>query len=209
VDERDIDNFNDGDRTMAHIPVPVGLPGIRGLFAFKPATALPMNMLVDLLLHEPGTLSPGERELIATYVSKQNDCRYCHTIHGAIAAAHLHGDEALVESVKRDIAEAAISPKLKALLVIAGQVQRGGKCVTADDVANARSKGATDDEIHDTVLIAAAFCMFNRYVDGLGTWAPDDMAWYRERGRNVASIGYVAASGQYLRAPQPTEAAKA
>src|SRR5580700_3139308 len=105
---------------MAYIPTPEGLPGIRGLFAFRPETAAPLNVLVDILLRSESTLTPDERELIATYVSAQNDCRYCQTIHGAIAAAHLDGNETLVHSVKLDPEQADISPKLKALLAIAG-----------------------------------------------------------------------------------------
>jgi uncharacterized peroxidase-related enzyme len=181
---------------MAHIPLPDGLPGIRGPMAFRPETAKPLNELADVLLRGPGTLTPGERELIATFVSSQNDCRYCQTIHGAIAAHHLGGDEALVAHVKRDPDGAAVSAKLKALLVIAGKVQQGGKQVAAADVARARAAGATDLEIHDTVLIAAAFCMFNRYVDGLATWAPDDPDFYRRRAALVAEHGYAAATRQ-------------
>jgi uncharacterized peroxidase-related enzyme len=131
-------------------------------------------------------------------VSSENDCYYCQTIHGAIAAAGLDGDEALVKQVKVDFRDAAISDKLKALLVIAGQVQKGGKHVTAEAVADAKRAGATDMEIHDTVLIAAAFCMFNRYVDGLGTTQPRDEEMYRERGKRVAREGYVAISKEYL-----------
>ena len=115
---------------MAYIQLPEGLPGIRGAMAFRPETAKPLNELVEFLLHAPNSLTPGERELIATYVSSENDCYYCQTIHGAIAAASLHDDEELVKKVKHDFQNADISPKLKALLVIAGQVQKGGKHVT-------------------------------------------------------------------------------
>jgi uncharacterized peroxidase-related enzyme len=187
---------------MPHIALPEGLPGIRGAMAFRPETAKPLNEIVEVLLRGPSTLSPGERELIATYVSYLNDCHYCQSSHGAIAAAHLNGDEDLVKRVKADFQHADISDKLKSLLVIAGKVQRGGKNVTAEDVADARNLGATDLEIHDTVLIAAAFCMYNRYVDGLGTIQPSDEASYRERGKQVARDGYVAVSRTYL----PTEA---
>jgi len=183
---------------MAYIELPEGLPGIRGAMAFRPETARPLNDLVEVLLHGPNSLTPGERELIATYVSSENDCYYCQTIHGAVAAASLNGDEELVKRVKVDFRSAEISEKLKALLAIAGKVQRGGKHVTADDVAKARELGATDVEIHDTVLIAAAFCMFNRYVDGLGTTQPRDEAMYRERGKWIARDGYVHVSKQYL-----------
>jgi uncharacterized peroxidase-related enzyme len=147
-------------------------------------------------LRGPHSLSPGERELIATFVSAQNDCRYCQTIDGAVAAHHLEGDEDLVVSVKRDPQRAAISDKLKALLAIAGKTAGSGKAVTAEDVARARQHGATDLEIHDTVLIAAVFCMCNRYVDGLATWAPDDPAFYRQRAAVVAQNGYAASTLQ-------------
>jgi uncharacterized peroxidase-related enzyme len=161
---------------------------------FRPETAKPLNELVDVLLRGSHTLSPGERELIATYVSAQNDCKYCQTIHGAIAAHHLEGNELLVSSVKHNPETAAISPKLKALLAIAGQVQKGGKDVTAADIERARAEGASDVEIHDTVLIAAMFCMCNRYVDGLATWAPDDPDFYRQRAALVAQNGYGAST---------------
>jgi len=183
---------------MPHIALPEGLPGIRAAMAFRPETAKPLNELVEILMCGPNTLTPGERELIATYVSSLNECYYCQTIHGAIAAAHLNGDEELVKRVKADFQHAGISGKLKALLVIAAKVQSGGKQVTSDDIAHARSEGATDLEIHDTVLIAAAFCMYNRYVDGLGTIQPHDENLYRERGRQVAREGYISVSKTYL-----------
>src|SRR5277367_2786487 len=175
---------------MPHISLPEGLAGITAGFAFRPETAKPMRELAHILLHEPNSLSPGERELIATYVSSENDCYFCQTSHGAAAAAHL-GDPAVVQQVKTDLNQAPISSKLKALLRIAGEVQRGGKNVTAASVSAAREEGATDMEIHDTVLIAAAFCMYNRYVDGLATWVPTDPERYREAGARLATQGYV------------------
>jgi uncharacterized peroxidase-related enzyme len=183
---------------MPHIQLPEGLQGIRAAMAFRPETAGPLNQLAEILLHAPNSLAPGERELIATYVSTLNDCYFCQTVHGAFAAAHLNEDEELVRRVKTDFQHSGISEKLKALLVIAGKVQKGGKHVTARDVEEARKAGATDVEIHDTVLIAAAFCMYNRYVDGLGTWQPRDEELYRQRGKKTAREGYVVMSQEYL-----------
>jgi uncharacterized peroxidase-related enzyme len=183
---------------MAWIELPVApelgreFPGIVGPMTFRPETARPMNELVNVLLRGPSTLSPGERELIATHVSWRNDCFFCQTIHGAVAAAQLGHDEELVQRVKTGWAGSEISPKLKALLHIAGKVQQSGKNVTAKDIAAARREGATDLEIHDTVLIAAVFCMCNRYVDGLGTWAPQDPALYRARAEQIVQHGYSA-----------------
>jgi uncharacterized peroxidase-related enzyme len=130
--------------------------------------------------------------MIATYVSSENDCYYCQHSHGAAAAENMGGNYDLVDQIKRDFAAAPVSDKLKALLVIAGKVQKGGKHVTAQDVERAREKGATDKEIHDTVLIAAAFCMYNHYVDGLGTWQPHDLDVYREIGQRITKHGYTA-----------------
>ena len=183
---------------MTYIPVPKDQPGIRGLMVFRPETAQPLNDLVEVLMMSNEGLTPGERELIATYVSAQNDCYYCQTIHGAVAAAHLQGNEALVLKVKSDFENADISSKLKALLVIAGKVQQGGKYVNEDDVQCARKEGATDVEIHDAILIAAAFCMFNRYVDGLGTAQPRDEEMFRQRGIRIAREGYVEVSKTYI-----------
>jgi uncharacterized peroxidase-related enzyme len=166
--------------------------------AFRPETARPLNALAEVLLHAPNTLSAGERELIATYVSSLNDCYYCQTSHGAIAAAHLDGNEEIVRRVKADFQNSDISTKLKTLLVIAGKVQKGGKNVTPRDIENARAAGATDIEIHDTVLIAAAFCMYNRYVDGLATWQPEDDGSYAQRAQKTARQGYISVSEEYL-----------
>jgi uncharacterized peroxidase-related enzyme len=177
--------------TMPHINLPSEYPGIRSLMVFRPETAAPLNALVQTLLHNPHpTLSPGERELIAAYVSNLNECEYCTGAHGAIAKHHLGNDGRLVAAVLSNPAAAPISDKLKALLKIAEQVQKSGKEVTEQAVAEARKEGATDIEIHDTVLIAAAFCMFNRYVDGLATWAPDDHSVYDKIGKQRAEEGY-------------------
>jgi len=183
---------------LAHIQLPIApelgreFPGIVGPMTFRPETAAPINELVNILLRGENTLTRGERELIATHVSWRNDCFFCQTIHGAVAAAQLGNDEELVHRVKTDWESSQISAKLKALLNIAGKVQLGGKHVTAEDVNAAREHGATDFEIHDTILIAAVFCMANRYVDGLGTWAPADPAIYRENAAGIVEHGYSA-----------------
>jgi uncharacterized peroxidase-related enzyme len=181
---------------MPHIALP-NMPGIRGPMAFRPETAKPLNELADILLHGPGTLTPGERELIATFVSARNDCTYCQTIHGAVAAEHL-GSEDVVAKVKAGDPGAPVSAKLKALLAIAAKVQEGGKSVTADDIARARAEAATDMEIHDTVLIAATFCMFNRYVDGLAAWAPEDLSFYKQRAAKLAREGYAGTNADLI-----------
>jgi uncharacterized peroxidase-related enzyme len=179
---------------MPHINLSNEYPGIRSLFVFRPETAAPLNGLVQVLLHGPHpTLSAGEREMIAAYVSRLNTCHYCSHIHGAIARHQLGDDAALMDQVFDNPETADISDKMKALLKIAAKVQKGGKNVTTDDIAAARAEGATDIELHDTVLIAAAFCMYNRYVDGLATWQPDDESMYDKMGEQRAREGYLTA----------------
>jgi len=180
---------------MPHVEVPPGVPGIRSLFEFRPDTARPLLELAEVLLRGDSSLSTGERELIATYVSRLNECRFCEMSHASFAALQLEGGWDTVDAVRADPATAEIGDKLRALLAIAGAVRVSGRAVTDDLVAAARAAGATSVEIHDTVLIAAAFCMFNRYVDGLATWAPEDRAAYLPRARVVAERGYLAEPG--------------
>lgn len=175
---------------MAHIKINEKLPGIRGLMDFRPETAQPLNNLAEILLRGDNTLSRGDRELIATYVSYLNDCFFCQNAHGGIAQHYLQCDLNFIDGVKENYRTSPISDKLKALLAIAASVQKGGKNVAVEEVDQARQLGATDTEIHDTVLISAAFCMFNRYVDGLGTSAPQDRNFYVERGKQRAEEGY-------------------
>lgn len=150
-----------------------------------------MRELAEVLLRGPNTLTSAERETIAAFVSSRNDCQFCQLSHSAAAAHHLDGNYDIVNAVKRDYESAPISAKLKALLAIAAQVQQGGRQVAAADVERARKEGATDTEIHDAVLIAAAFCMFNRYVDGLATMTPTDPQAYDAMGQRMARQGYV------------------
>jgi uncharacterized peroxidase-related enzyme len=176
---------------MPHIALTSGEPGIRGLLRYRPETGRPLSELAEVLLRGPGTLTRGERELIAAYVSSLNNCQYCASSHSAAAAAQLPGGMPLVEQVRADPGQAPVSAKLQALLQIAAAVQQGGLNVSAQDVAAARDEGATDLEIHDTVLIAAAFCMFNRYVDGLATTAPRDPALYAAGAQRLIQQGYL------------------
>ena len=165
-------------------------PGIVGLLQFRPETAQPLGLLADTLLRSENSLSPGERELIAAYVSGRNECQFCCASHSAAAAVQLAAGMPLVEQVRADLASAPVSEKLRALLQIAGAVQLSGRSVTPELVENARQAGASDVEIHDAVLIAAAFCMFNRYVDGLGTLAPDDGPRYLQAAQQLVQHGY-------------------
>jgi len=178
---------------MAYIDLGVNeeeFPGITGPMRFRPETAQPLNALAEVLLRAPHSIPPGERELIAAYVSGLNDCAFCCSSHSAFAAVQLDAGMSLVDKVRADPDSAPVSPKLKALLHIAGAVQQSGRAVTPELIDAARTEGATDVEIHDTVLIAAAFCMFNRYVDGLGTFAPEQPEAYLPGAARIVEHGY-------------------
>lgn len=170
---------------MAHIPIASHLPGITGLLEYRKDTAEPIRALTQLILRGPGTLSFAERELIATVVSQANECRFCTAAHAAVTDVLL-GESETCELVRQDIELAPISDKMKALLQIAKQTQRGGQFVTESAVARAKNAGATDLEIHDTVLIAALFCLYNKYVDGLNTALPADSAYFQLLGERIA-----------------------
>ncbi|AIG79627.1 MULTISPECIES: carboxymuconolactone decarboxylase family protein [Amycolatopsis] len=175
---------------MPHIALDENLPGIIALFAYRPETAAPLGQLADVLLRGPSSLSVGERELIGAVVSRGNDCTFCSRSHAAVAAEALEGGMPVVEAAWKDVDGAPVSAKMKALLHIAVAVRESGKSVGEDLIETARAEGATDVEIHDTVLIAAAFCMFNRYVDGLATLAVDDQDAYQAVGVRLLANGY-------------------
>lgn len=174
---------------MAHINVPEGVPGIRSLVMFRPETGKFLYELAQELLRGDSPLSQAERELIAAHVSNRNDCFFCMSSHAAAARCLYDSEEALVDQVLDNPVTSAISSKMKALLYIAGKVQILGKEVKTEDIELARKEGATDKELHDTVLIAAAFCMFNRYVDGLASFTPTDPEVYKEMGKHMVK-GY-------------------
>ena len=174
---------------MPYISVEEHLPGITGLLEYRKDSAQPIRDLTQLLLRGPSTLTEGERELIATIVSHNNECRFCTTAHTA-AADLLLGECDTAEKIKQDIETAPVSEKMKALLTIARQVQQSGKNVTDTSILRAKNAGATDLEIHDTVLIAALFCLYNRYVDGLSTIAPTDPNFYKGLADRIVNHGY-------------------
>ena len=184
---------------MPHICLPPKKPGMVGLAAYRPDVYTYMGGLANLMLHQEhpsSTLTLADRELIATYVSYLNRCQYCHSSHGAIAAAH-SGNPELVQQVSCDYETSKSTPKMKALLKIGGMVQKSGKEVSKEAVDDAIKNGASEMDIHDAILIASMFCMFNRYVDGLGTEMPEDRETFEQRGEMIAERGY--------QAPPPTE----
>jgi uncharacterized peroxidase-related enzyme len=174
---------------MPYIPLEEHLPGITGLLEYRKDTAAPIRELTQFLLRGPSTLTEGERELIATIVSYKNECTFCTTAHTA-AADKLLGECDTTAAVKKDIESAPVSEKMKALLTIARQVQESGKSVTAQSIERAKKAGATDVEIHDTVLIAALFCLYNRYVDGMATRLPENPDYYNTLAERLATNGY-------------------
>ncbi|WP_337044062.1 carboxymuconolactone decarboxylase family protein [Emticicia sp. 17c] len=176
---------------MAYIQLPDNAIGMRGLMAFRPHLAPHLGAFTEGILSIDEGLSKAEREIIGTLVSKLNECQLCEGVHGAVAACYLNDDEALISQIKENYENAPITDKLKSLLAIAASVQKSGKSVSVSQIERAKALGATDIEIHDTVIIAATFCFFNRYLDGLGITPIEDPEVFRERGRMIAKgLGY-------------------
>ncbi|MDX2247236.1 MAG: carboxymuconolactone decarboxylase [Bacteroidia bacterium] len=173
---------------MPHIPLESHLPGITGLLEYRRDSGEPIRNLTDLLLRGESTLTFAERELIASLVSHRNECRFCTAAHTAVTDLLL-GENLTCESVKADFETAPVSDKMKALLAVAALVQKGGLNVTPEAIDRARHQGASDREIHDTVLIAALFCFYNKYVDGMATRLPENPDYFRQLGERIA-VGY-------------------
>jgi len=175
---------------MTYINTGINQPGIVELLFYKGPTGKALSQLAHTLMHGPSGLSTGERELIASYVSNKNNCEFCHESHRASANVHFRDQGRTVQCVVENMDKAPISDKMKSLLKIAGKVMISGREVRQQDIDDARAHGASDEDIHDAVLIAAAFCMYNRYVDGLGTSLPSDKRSYGPMGERMAKKGY-------------------
>ena len=174
---------------MPYIELESHLPGITGLLEYRKDSAQPIRDLTQLLLRGPSSLSEADRELIATVVSYGNECTFCTTAHTA-AADLLIGEHETARQIKQNIDTAPVSEKMKVLLTIASLTRQGGKNVSAEIIEKAKAAGAIDIEIHDTVLIAALFCLYNRYVDGLGTALPADPGYYDVLADRLVNHGY-------------------
>ena len=181
---------------MPYIQVEDHLPGVTGLLEYRKETSEPLRELTQILLRGPSTLTEAERELIATIVSHKNKCTFCATSHAAAADVYF-GDDETTTKMREDIQSAPVSDKMKALLTIAAQVQESGKNVTPQAIEAAKQAGATDLELHDTVMIAALFCFYNRYVDGLATVAPTDPDYYKAMAERLKNNGYHRVKGGY------------
>jgi uncharacterized peroxidase-related enzyme len=181
---------------MPYIPLKETLPGITGLLDYRLDTALPIRQLTQILLRGESTLTEGERELIAAVTSYGNECRFCTAAHTAAANRYLK-DPVIAETAKNDPDAAPVSAKMKALLEIARACQKNGRLVTPVMVEEARKEGATDREIHDTVLITALFSLYNRYVDGLNTVTPEEPAFYDRLGHILQDKGYLPSPDRY------------
>jgi len=181
---------------MPHIPLDENLPGITGLLNYRQDTALPIRQLTQILLRGGSTLTEGERELIATVTSQGNQCKFCTAAHSAAADAY-YGENTTTDMVKHDPENAPVSAKMKHLLEIARRVQADARTVSDDLVAKARGEGATDMEIHDTVLIAALFCLYNKYVDGLASVTPAEPEFYDRLAGILKNKGYMPSPDRY------------
>lgn len=181
---------------MPHIPLDDKLPGITGILNYRLETALPIRQLTQILLRGESTLTEGERELIATVVSHGNGCKFCTAAHTA-AANVLLGEEDTSEKVKHDLEHAPVSEKMRALLTIAKAVQQNGRNVSSAMVDDAKIKGATDRELHDTVMIDALFSLYNRLVDGLASVTPTEPAFYDRLAGILKDKGYLPSENRY------------
>ncbi|NET10572.1 MAG: carboxymuconolactone decarboxylase family protein, partial [Symploca sp. SIO2B6] len=124
-----------------------------------------------------------------------NECEFCTQSHASVACSLFSSDDgsdaSIVDEVVMKQNVSGLSEKMQGLVALALAVQKGGQFVDQSHIDRVRAASATDQEIHDTVLIAAAFCMFNRYVDGLGTSVPSDKSMYDGMGQYLAHHGYV------------------
>lgn len=175
---------------MAHIKLPTDAPGIRGPLSFRPDAARHLLGLAETILRQPASLEPGEREVIAAWTSHLNGCKFCMKSHAAAARAWLGIERsAALDRLLAEEDPSGFAPKMRALLEISRALQGCVLGVRPEHIERARAAGASDSDIHDAVLITAAFCMYNRYVEGLGTREAEEHE-YAPMGQRLRDQGY-------------------
>jgi uncharacterized peroxidase-related enzyme len=183
----------------AEAPIVGGLPDAPGILAamqLAPGLGAHLRGLADELLVNdfPGsTLTRGERELLATAVSAGAGCVYCMDSHSAFAEELLSAGGAKPDGVIDSVTtggDAGRGPRLSALLHIARTVGRRALDLSRADVDRATTAGASDGDVQLAVLIASAFSMYNRMVDGLRARTPPTREAFRDRARQIAEHGY-------------------
>jgi len=164
--------------------------GIRAALAAYPDTAGPLMALAEAVLRGPSSLEPSERELLAAAVSGANGCRFCALSHGAAARELLADRSPWVDAVLAGGLAPDLPPRLAGLVTLARAVAASPHGRADAEAQAARQAGASDRDLHDTILVTGLFCLFNRYVDGLGVPEPASEADYGPMGRRLASQGY-------------------
>ena len=175
---------------MAHVTLNSDLPGITGLLNTWPLPGEPIRDLTQYILRGENSLSEGERELIASMVCVGNSCQFCSNAHIAAAARYI-GSKETVNAILQQPFGGEVDNRIAHLLEISGAVGISGSLVTESMIESAKQAGATDLEIHDTIMIAALFSFYNRYVDGLATDLPENESYYEMLADRLTTSGYV------------------
>lgn len=174
--------------TKPFIKLDPKFPGIVSLFMFDKGVAKHLSAMGQELMRRPSGLSVGERELIAAFVSKMNECEFCYRSHKSCAFETLERPDWVGEFLERENSE-TLPMKMRALMVYALHVSFLNRSELPKAVEACKKFGATDQEIHDVAAITAFFNMCNRYVDGLGTtFEPGQEV---EGGKSLAKYGYL------------------
>jgi uncharacterized peroxidase-related enzyme len=183
-------------------PIVGGLPDVPGIgvaMRLTPGLGVHLRGLADELLVNdfPGaTLQRYEREMLATAVSAANDCFFCMDSHGAFVHALLEREGTtelapVIDVIKHGSSD-GLDDRMQALLEIARTVRRDPLELTVADVEAATAAGATDADVQLAVLIASAFSMYNRLVDGFRAATAPTTEAYRARAGEIAEHGYSA-----------------
>lgn len=179
-----------GSHDMPHVTLNSDLPGITGLLNTWPEPGAPIRDLTQFILRGENSLTEGERELIASMVCVGNECQFCSNAHISAAARYI-GSKETVNTILNQPFGGIVSDRIAHLLAISQAVGRSGSLVNQEMIDAAKNAGATDVEIHDTVMIAALFSLYNRYVDGLATELPENESYYEVLADRLTTSGYV------------------
>lgn len=179
---------------MPYIPIINNTPGIVGLLDTYTDTGKVLRNLADILLNKnSNAFIKAERETVASYVSFLNNCNFCYKSHSSIADCLWKRKGQTKEYIDKieTLEETMSSSKIETLLYIAKKLHACPQGVKQEDIDLLFTFNFTPDDINDLILIISSFCMFNRYVDGLGTFHALDDDMYNNMAEKIAINGYI------------------
>lgn len=174
---------------MAKFPSLGANATVPDILRLSPAAGAALLEMHEAIMRSPSPLSPGQRELIAAYVSGLNRCQYCHGVHAETAKAYEDIPRAAVDRMLVDLETAGFDDKIKPILRLARKLTEAPAALTDADTRAVLDAGWDEKALHDAIMVVCCFNFMNRLLEGHGVHGSE--ALFKQRGPMLKKYGYL------------------